>query len=241
MGIHHIFDALAYSSGFVVAFAYRRIFFHAGSPVPRELRIWYSAWLVHGVVIGSLFFGTLQLVAGDAHGLLGKSVLGALFGGIASVEVFKWLHRITGSTGYLYVPGIAFGIAVGRIGCFLTGLSDNTYGVATALPWGVDFGDGVLRHPVQLYESAAMILFFLVYSCSLLRGSSWVREKGFYLFVLLYAGQRFLWEFLKPYASVAGPFNVFHLLCMALALYALLMMSLARRTAIGASGTRVAH
>ena len=35
-----------------------------------------------------------------------------------------------------------------------------TYGTPTALPWGVDFGDGVPRHPVQLYEAATMAAFF---------------------------------------------------------------------------------
>ncbi len=240
MGIHHIFDALAYGSGITVAVAYRRMFFHAGSPVPRELRVWYTAWLVHGVVIGSLFFGTLQLVAGDAHGLLGKSVLGALFGGIVSVEVFKALHGIRGSTGYLYVPGLAIGIAVGRIGCFLTGLPDNTFGIQTTLPWGVDFGDAVLRHPVQLYESGAMVLFFFLYTAGIVRRSAWIQERGFYLFVLFYAVQRFLWEFLKPYAAVFGPFNVFHLLCLALMLYAILMMRMLR-SPIGAPARRLAH
>lgn len=50
-------------------------------------------------------------------------------------------------------------MAVGRLGCFFAGLPDYTYGVPTDLPWGVNFGDGVPRHPVQLYESAAMLLF----------------------------------------------------------------------------------
>ena len=61
------------------------------------------------------------------------------------------------STGDLYAIPLALGIAIGRIGCFLTGLSDNTYGVPSNLPWAVDFGDGIPRHPTQLYE----ILFLL--------------------------------------------------------------------------------
>ena len=51
---------------------------------------------------------------------------------------------------------------VGRWGCFLSGLEDQTHGTPTALPWGHDFGDGMLRHPVQLYESFAMGLFLVV-------------------------------------------------------------------------------
>jgi hypothetical protein len=49
-------------------------------------------------------------------------------------------------------------------------------------------------------------------------------RNGFYLMVLFYAGQRFLWEFLKPYGTLFGPFNLFHLVCAGLALYAWLMM-----------------
>jgi prolipoprotein diacylglyceryltransferase len=54
---------------------------------------------------------------------------------------------------------LAIGIAVGRLGCFFAGLDDFTYGTPTTLPWGHDFGDGIARHPVQLYESAAMAAF----------------------------------------------------------------------------------
>ena len=46
---------------------------------------------------------------------------------------------------------LAVGIAIGRLGCFHAGCC---HGTPTTLPWGVDFGDGVARHPTQLYESA---------------------------------------------------------------------------------------
>ena len=37
--------------------------------------------------------------------------------------------------------------------------------------------------------------------------------------IIVYAGQRFAWEFLKPYPTVIGPLNVFHLLMMGLIAY----------------------
>jgi prolipoprotein diacylglyceryltransferase len=49
-------------------------------------------------------------------------------------------------------------------------------------------------------------------------------RNGFYLMVLWYAAQRFCWEFLKPYAPVLGPMNVFHLICLALIAYAIRML-----------------
>ena len=35
-----------------------------------------------------------------------------------------------------------------------------------------------------------------------------------------YALQRFVWEFFKPYATIVGPFNLFHVVCLGLLLYA---------------------
>ena len=88
----------------------------------------------------------------------GKTIVGALIGGLITVEIAKRYIGIQQSTGDLYAIPLALGIAIGRIGCFLTGLPDNTYGTATNLPWGIDFGDGIPRHPTQLYE----ILFLLL-------------------------------------------------------------------------------
>jgi len=82
----------------------------------------------------------------------GKTIVGALVFGLISVELFKRYIGVHQSTGDLYAIPLALGIAIGRIGCFLTGLSDNTYGTPTNLPWAIDFGDGIPRHPTQLYE-----------------------------------------------------------------------------------------
>ena len=87
----------------------------------------------------------------------GKTIVGALALGLISVELTKRYIGLRDSTGDLYAIPLALGIAIGRIGCFLTGLSDNTYGTPTNLPWAVNFGDGIPRHPTQLYE----IIFIL--------------------------------------------------------------------------------
>lgn len=92
------------------------------------------------------------------------------------------------------------------------------------LPWGHDFGDGIPRHPVQLYESAAMILFLAYAMWALARRQPLFMASGFYLMVGYYAAQRFIWEFLKPYATVIGPFNIFHIVCATLLIYAYVMI-----------------
>jgi prolipoprotein diacylglyceryltransferase len=151
-------------------------------------------------------------------------VVGALAGAIAGVELYKRHRGLTGSTGLIFVPGLAVSIMIGRFGCFFSGLGDHTHGSATRLPWGHDFGDGVLRHPVQIYESAAMAAFLVFAFTMLARRDPWFMRNGFYAFVLWYATTRFLWEFMKPYAAMVGPLNVFHLTCLALIAYALSMM-----------------
>ncbi len=95
---------------------------------------------------------TWQNLHNPAYLIGGKTIVGALIGGLITVEIAKHHIGIQQSTGDLYAIPLALGIAIGRIGCFLTGLADNTYGTPTNLPWGINFGDGIPRHPTQLYE-----------------------------------------------------------------------------------------
>jgi len=210
----------------------------ASPDAPRE------PWRVHRLYIaaGSLGATLGAYLAGSANlwlsgiGGVGRSILGALAGAIIAIEILKARAGIRGSTGLRFVAPLATAIAVGRIGCFLAGLDDMTYGTPTRLPWGVDFGDGVKRHPVQLYESVTMAVFLAVFIALVRRGNDTVLRSGFYLFVGIYAAQRFVWEFLKPYGTVAGPFNPFHLISIALIAYAVLF---ARREAPRSCSTLV--
>ena len=90
---------------------------------------------------------------------------------------------------------LAAGIAIGRIGCFLSGLPDGTYGTPTSLPWGVDLGDGVARHPTALYES----LFMIVLAAVLARVEPHARRgDAFKLFMASYLTFRLLVDGIKP-------------------------------------------
>ena len=183
----------------------------------------YAVALVLGAIIGGFGFGTLNLwLSGIPE--IGRSIVGSIAGSICAIEIFKSLRGIKGSTGIIFVPAFATTVIVGRWGCFFSGIEDNTYGIATTLPWGKDFGDGVLRHPVQLYESFSMLAFLTLAAGLIGQRNKWFMHNGFYALVLCYAAQRFLWEFLKPYGTVFGPFNVFHLMCGGLIAYALWMM-----------------
>ena len=221
MQIHLIFDVAGWISAWLIGrYVVPRYFSSQRTPL-RDPGYFIALGL--GAIAGALVFGSLNMsLAGIWQ--IGHSIAGAVAGGIVGVELYKLFAGIRGSTGGQFVAPLALGIAVGRLGCFFSGLPDFTYGTPTALPWGVDFGDGIPRHPVQLYESAAMLLFLGFYLNGLRTHSQLVRGQGFYLFTGCYAVQRFAWEFLKPYPAVLGPFNVFHLICIALLGYSVFMM-----------------
>jgi prolipoprotein diacylglyceryltransferase len=91
----------------------------------------------------------------------GQSMVGGLLGGLVGVEIAKKLAGIRRSTGDFFVFPILLGLMIGRLGCFFAGLHDDTYGLPTGLPWAADFGDGIPRHPTQLYEIAFAALLWL--------------------------------------------------------------------------------
>lgn len=133
----------------------------------------------------------------------GQSIVGGLLGGLIGVEIAKKLTGQTRSTGDAMVLPIAVGLAIGRIGCFLAGLHDDTYGLATTLPWGVDFGDGTARHPTQLYEIAAV----LALGVTLHHARIATPGLAFKLFLSGYLLWRLAVEFLKP-VPVAYPLGL---------------------------------
>ena len=224
MLIHSLFDALAWLAAAGIAWRIRRLgWLDAAIRVTPARNPGYFIALSLGAIAGAIAFGSLNLsLAGQS--VLAHSIAGAIAGGIVAVELFKRASGLSGSTGVSFVAPLALGIAIGRLGCFFAGLPDYTYGVPTTLPWGVDFGDGIPRHPVQLYESLSMLVFLSLFLTGVARHSRFMIQHGFYLFAGWYGAERFLWEFLKPYPSVIGPLNLFHLACLALVLYSAFML-----------------
>jgi phosphatidylglycerol---prolipoprotein diacylglyceryl transferase len=221
-GLHTIFDIAAWlAAGLAIWWLsrHRQLRFPAQS-----FQLPYLAALLFGAGFGAFLFGSLNLWLSGMPGLA-RSVEGALAGGIVAVEIYKWSAGISVRTGARFALPLAIGIAIGRIGCYLAGLDDFTYGTPTALLWGHDFGDGISRHPVQLYESAAMAAFAAYYVVAVIRQNSFVIANGFYLVLIYYALQRFIWEFFKPYAALIGPLTLFHLLSLFILFYAFVMLA----------------
>lgn len=221
--IHTVFDLLAATCSFgLTALAYHYRLRETSS----HLTPAYAAALILGAAVGGFGLGTANLMLSGIPEI-GRSILGALAGAILAIEIYKARAGIHTSTGLTFVLAFPTSVAIGRIGCFLTGLPDNTYGTPTSLPWGVDFGDAVARHPVQLYESACMAAFLAAAAWLIYRRNPTFLRHGFYLMTATYAAQRFLWEFLKPYATL-GPLNIFQLVCMCLIAYAAVMITRGR-------------
>jgi prolipoprotein diacylglyceryltransferase len=160
----------------------------------------------------------------------GKTIVGALIFGMVAVELMKRYIGLHQSTGDLYAIPLALGIAIGRIGCFLTGLADDTYGVATSLPWGVDFGDGIRRHPTQLYEIVfllglipllARVLRSIPTSASANAGTDPRFRSGdaFKFFMVAYLSFRIFCDFLKPYPRVFLGLGTIQWACVLVLLY----------------------
>lgn len=178
----------------------------------------YFVALALGALPGAWIAGSLNTLRGPQPSL-SHSVVGALVGAIIAVEIYKALKGVKRSTGGVFAGPFALGVVVGRLGCFFAGIADGTYGSPTRLPWGVNLGDGIARHPVQLYESLSMALFLSAYLWGLAVRADWAVRRGFYALCIAYGAQRFVWEFLKPYPKLIGPFNLFHLLCVGLVAY----------------------
>ena len=227
--IHILFDLLAWGAALLLArtlYSWRLA--EAAAGIARVTGPGYAAALAFGAIAGAWGFGSINTgVAAVPHA--SHSIAGGLAGAIVAVEAFKAARGIGVSTGAIWVGPLALGIAVGRWGCLFAGLPDETFGLPTSLPWGVDLGDGVARHPVQVYESLAMLAFLACYLGALARRAAWTQGRAFYLFVLFYAAQRFAWEFWKPYPDLLGPLNLFQLLALAMIAYALAFDARARR------------
>jgi hypothetical protein len=216
---HYLFDGLAWTSGLALGVAlYRWRLRETAERIAAVTGPGYFAALVAGAGAGAWLSGSLNTLRSAAPEL-SHSIAGALAGAIVAVELYKAARGIKGSTGVVFTGPFAAGVVVGRWGCLFAGLPDRTYGTPTRLPWGVDLGDGIARHPVQVYESVSMALFLAVYLWGLKLRAPWAMKRSFWVLAAWYGAQRFLWEFLKPYPKLFGPFNLFQLISLALIAY----------------------
>lgn len=196
---HFALEAAAYALGLGIYLSRRR---------RERLTDSHNHAVIAGAIMGAAIGSKLLAWAVDpaflwahradpAAWLGGKTVVGGLLGGLIGVEWAKKSSGISVSTGDDLAVPICLGMAVGRIGCFLTGLSDNTEGLPSSLPWAVDFGDGIPRHPAALYEMA--FLLALAGPMIMIRRRHPREGDVFRLFMTAYLGFRLFVDFGKPY------------------------------------------
>lgn len=177
-----------------------------------------------GALVGSRLVGFLEnplieFTLNNAITLLNtKTIMGGLFGGLLGVELAKKIINESQSSGDLFVFPIILGIFIGRVGCFLSGINEFTYGKVTTSAFGMDLGDGLLRHPTSLYE-----LFFLIFLFIALKtvNNRLQLKNGdlFKIFMLSYFGFRFCIEFLKPNVFYTFGLSSIQILCVICWLY----------------------
>lgn len=172
-----------------------------------------------GAFCGGMIGAKLPFALADWHGLLtgrvwlenGKTIVFGLVGGYFGVEIAKFLLDVKVKTGDSFAVPVAAAVSVGRLGCFVAGCC---HGTATRLPWGVDFGDGINRHPTQLYES----VFHLIAAF----GLAWLLRRGLLrfqlikLYLLAYLGFRFVSEFIRPEPVLAFGLTGYQWACLGL-------------------------
>ena len=208
IGTHNAFMALGVACAAVV--------FYIECRRRRELSE-QMLWIVAGTLIAGAIGAKLTAILGNIgaprqpplgalvlHG--GRSILGGLTGGYIGAELTKRMVHYSRSTGDLFAPAAALGMAVGRWGCFFSELP----GTPTSLPWGIRLTPlEVARtpncpaycatsalHPSFIYEIIFQTAMFVLIWTKL-RWMPSLRGELMKLYLLCYAVFRFFVEFVR--------------------------------------------
>lgn len=154
-------------------------------------------------------------IANPAAFLSGRTIVGGLIGGTIGAMIAKKIIGSKEKRGNFFAPAIAIGVAIGRLGCFFTGCC---YGKPTNLPWGVDFGDHILRHPTQIYESIFMLGMF-VYLERIKNRPDIKPGQLFKLLMIAYFAFRFFIEFIRVEPVVFAGLTVFQIISLVVIMY----------------------
>jgi phosphatidylglycerol:prolipoprotein diacylglycerol transferase len=145
-----------------------------------------------------------------------KSILGGFAGGYLAIVLSKRALGYTLSTGDYYAAALPLGLAIGRVGCFL---SELPLGTPTTLPWAMTVspetaaafprcpGCGGPMHPSMLYEIGFNLAAFglISWKGTLLP----IRGDTVKAYLLAYAVFRFLVEFVRgnevQWLGLTGP------------------------------------
>ncbi len=206
-----LYDIAGYITAFLVTWVfYRNVLTkdELPSPFKSNNQKWeYYLYVIAGAMLWWMIVSTFDWAMipwrnPEWYMLISKSIAGALFWWILTAELYKYLNHITTPTGILFLPGIVLWVLIGRFGAIATGIRDFTYWLPTTLPWWVDFGDGIARHPTMIYEMILLSVFFVILCLWLYsKNRKWWIWHGFYVFIIVYFVYRFTVGFVQPYST----------------------------------------
>jgi prolipoprotein diacylglyceryltransferase len=175
-----------------------------GDHIVQTNRLFIIVGATFGAVLGSRIVGAMENIPAWLSSpspweyfWTNKTLAGGLLGGLVMVELVKKLLKERSASGDLFVYPLLLGMIIGRIGCFSAGIYEETYGIPSNLPWSMNLGDGITRHPVTLYEILFLLLLWVLLS---IVQKHHVLKQGslFKLFMIGYLTCRVFLDFIKP-------------------------------------------
>ena len=216
--LHTITESLGMFVGFRYFLYLRK---KQGDYIPSPKRIWIIIGAVFGAVIGSRLIGGLENVHDLVHATnkwlyfyTNKTIVGGLLGGLFGVELMKKIIREPASSGDLFTYPLVLAMIIGRIGCFSMGVFEETYGLPANVFWAMNLGDGLLRHPVSVYE-IVFLLFLWWFLIKINQTHALQNGALFKLFMIAYLLFRLLLDFIKPRYTLLFGLSAIQLTCIA--------------------------
>ncbi|NTS39604.1 prolipoprotein diacylglyceryl transferase [Flavisolibacter sp. BT320] len=222
LSLHAVLETLAFFIGFRYFLFLRK---KGGDNFSTPARLWVIIGAIFGALLGSRLIGSLErpyeLTLTDnllAYFYNNKTVVGGFLGGLTGVEITKKLMGESRSSGDLFVYPMILALLIGRVGCFSMGVYEETYGLESSLPWAMNLGDGIQRHPVMLYEIGFLLTLWMVLK-KVQQNLSLEPGALFKLFMINYLVFRFFVELIKPHYPVFVGLSTIQLTCAAGLLY----------------------
>jgi phosphatidylglycerol:prolipoprotein diacylglycerol transferase len=217
LSLHLMFEVLAFGIGFRY-FTYLRA--KSSDYMSDDTRVKIIIGAIFGAFLGSRLLSSLE----DPYAFLysdhmflyffqAKTIVGGLLGGLWGVELMKLIIGEKRSSGDLFTFPLILAMIIGRIGCFTSGITEPTYGVETSSELGMNLGDGLMRHPVALYEIVFLIVLWIVLY-QIQRAFNPVSGDIFKLFMICYLIFRFCIDFIKPVHITIGFLSSIQVACL---------------------------
>ena len=169
--------------------------------IRKDSASWQVASTQRWIILGIAFIGALTgsaLPAFFSGGLVEdlawtmpitpKTVMGGILTSFFFVVIYKRIAQIDFDTSDGFARGAIAMMAIGRIGCIF---QHCCYGKEAS--WGLDFGDGLARIPVQYFE--AIGLFGIFYFIQHLHEKNLFAGRRLFIVFALYGLMRFILEF----------------------------------------------